>query len=356
MNFFKKWIYLLALLPLLAGCVKKKETEKKADFETLMGSQDPAWQYVQTPEDFENLNFFKTVYEKNIPFLEMKSTMFRVPKVIHFIWIGPKAFPRESIENVRSWIAKHPDWTFKFWTDRDRPLPHKQMQMARIQDLQFIKLLDCYKKSDNYGEKSDILRYEILYQEGGIYVDHDVKCIQSFEPLNKGFDFFCGMELPYKTCLSSSVLPTNNVIGSRPGHSILKRCMDWLSDNWDRIDNEYPGKDRDSVINRVAHRTFLVLGETFKLLANKEGNRDIALPTVYFNAKEDKQALFSRHLYNGTWFENESEFEKIVRERLVKITKKTNKILLFFAVFSLLNILGFTLLIIKYRKRTRSAA
>jgi hypothetical protein len=110
------------------------------------------------------------------------------------------------------------------------------------------------------------------------------------------------------------------------------------------------------VINRVTHRTFLVLGESFKLLANKEGNRDIALPTYYFNAKDDKQAIFSRHLYQGTWFENETEFEKLVRERLIKITKKTNKILLFFGVFSLLNIVGFTLLFVKYRKKTRAAA
>ena len=87
--------------------------------------------------------------------------MFRVSKVIHFIWVGPKPFPRDSVENVRSWIAKHPDWTFKFWTDRDRPLPHKQMQLVRIQDHQFIKLYDCYKKSDNYGE-IDVLRYEIF--------------------------------------------------------------------------------------------------------------------------------------------------------------------------------------------------
>lgn len=356
MKFLKKWISLLVLLPLLVGCAKKKEQKEKADFETLMGREYPAWQYVQTSEDFDNLHFFKMVYEKNIPFLNAKSTMLHIPKVVHFIWIGPKPFPRDSVENIRTWIAKHPDWTFKFWTDRDRPLPHKQMQMCRIQDLQFIKLYDCYKKSDNYGEKSDLLRMEILYQEGGIYADHDVKCFQSFEPLNKAYDFYCGMELPYKTSLSSSVLPTNNILGSRPGHPILKWGMDWLTENWDRIGNEYPGTDRDSVINRVTHRTFVIIGDAFKLLANKEGNRDIALPTYYFNAPDEKLAIFSRHLYQGKWFENETEFEKIVRERLIKITKKTNKILLFFGIFSLLNTVGFALLFMKYHKKNRSVA
>jgi hypothetical protein len=351
----KKWLILL-LLPFLLGCSKKEDKGTKTDFETLMGCDFPAWKHVQTPEDFENLKFFKTVYEKNIPLLQMKSSMLHVPKVLHFIWIGPRPFPRESVENVRSWVAKHPDWTIKFWTDRDRPVPHKQMQVVRIQDFTFLHLYDCYKKSENYAEKSDLLRYEILYQEGGIYIDHDVKCFQSFEPLCRTYDFYCGMEMPYATALSSTVLPTNNLLGSRPGHPILKRSMEWLEREWDRIENEYPGKDRDSVINRVSHRTFLVIGETFKALANKEGNRDIALPTFYFNAPDDKHALFCRHLYKGTWFENESEFEKTVRERLMKISKKTNKILLVFGVFSFVNVVGLTLLYMNYRKTSRRVA
>ena len=200
-----KWIYICSLFLFLCGCQQKEDKISRSDFETLMGCGLPAWRYVQTAEDFENLQFFKVAYEKNIPFLGIKSAMLRVPKVIHFIWIGPKPFPRESIENVRTWIAKHPGWTIKFWTDRDRPLPHKDMELVRIQDFHFSQLFECYNKSDNYAEKSDLLRYEILYQEGGIYVDHDVKCLQSFEPLSRAFDFYCGMEMPYQTSLSSSV-------------------------------------------------------------------------------------------------------------------------------------------------------
>lgn len=352
----RNWFLLLAVTLFFFGCSKKEDPNKTAvDFETLMGKNFPAWQCVQTPEDFENLSFFKKIYETNIGRLSVKSQMAHIPKVIHFVWIGPKPFPRESIDNVRSWIARHPDWTFKFWTDRERPLPHPKMHKALIQDLKFSKLYECYKKSDNYGEKSDLLRYEILNLEGGIYVDHDVKCIKSFEPLNQAYDLYCGMEMPYKTALSSSVLPTNNIVGARPGHPIIKQCMDWLSANWDRIEDEYPGKDRDSVITRVSHRTFFAFADAVRTLANKEGNYDIALPTFYFNSPDDEHAIFSRHLYNGTWFENESAFEKIVRDRLMKISKKTNKVLLFFGVMSLINVMGFALLFIKYRKVVRNA-
>lgn len=347
----KKLIMIFAAFSLLLSCSKKEDKKKtSADFETLMGKEFPAWQFVQTPEDFENMQLFKSIYEKNIPFLQVKSYISRIPKIIHYVWIGPKPFPRESIENVRSWIARHPDWKFKFWSDRDRPLPHPKMEIALIQDLKFLKLSDCYKKSDNYGEKSDVLRYEILYQEGGVYVDHDVKCFKSFEPLNMAYDFYCGMEMPYKTSLSTCVLPTNNIMASKSGHPIIQRTMDWLSENWDKIENDYPGKDRDSVINRVAHRTFLAFGESVRVLADKEGSRDMVFPTFYFNAPSDNLALYSRHLYEGKWFENETAFEKLVRERLVKISKKTNKILLFFGAMTLINVVGFALLFMKYRR------
>lgn len=354
-------IYVLGLVAFLVwGCKKREAQEqKKPDFETLMGKGFPAWENVQTREDFANLEFFKTLYENNIPLLEAsraKTTIPHIPKVVHFIWIGPKLFPRESVANVRSWIAKHPDWKFKFWTDRDRVLPHPGMQKCFVKDLQFLKLYNCYKKSDNYGEMSDLLRYEILYQEGGVYVDHDVKCIQSFDPLNKAYDLFVGMEMPCKTSLSSSVYPTNNIVGARAGHPVLKRCLDWLADNWDRIEKEYPGRDKDSVINRVSHRTFVVLGDSMKLFANKEGNRDIALPTFYFNAPEEKLAIFSRHLYQGTWFENESLFEKTVRERLIKISKKTNKVLLLFGLMTGVNIASFAFLFFKYVKGQKKRA
>src|SRR6185437_13946808 len=89
------------------GCSKRTEKNQvTADFETLMGKNYPAWQFVQTAEDFENLAFFKTLYEKNLARLNVKprslhSSMVPIPKVIHFIWIGPKPFPLESVDNVR---------------------------------------------------------------------------------------------------------------------------------------------------------------------------------------------------------------------------------------------------------------
>lgn len=41
----------------------------------------------------------------------------------------------------------------------------------------------AFDAAKNYGEKSDILRYEILFVYGGVYADVDVECLQPFDAL-----------------------------------------------------------------------------------------------------------------------------------------------------------------------------
>jgi hypothetical protein len=337
---------------LLGACQKKNEVQRPSsdDFESLTGKNLPTWEYVQTREDFEHLHFFKRMYDLKKGLITTTDEMTHIPKTVHFIWIGPRPFPRESVENVRTWIAKHPDWTFNFWTDRQRPLPYPGMKLRMVQEIEFLKLRDCFAKSDNYGEKSDLLRYEVLYREGGIYVDHDVKCFKAFDPLNKAYDFYCGIDMPYTSSLPSCIHSTNNLIGVKPGHPILMRCMEMLAEEWDRIGQDYPGADRDAMLNRVLHRTFWLFSEAIKQAGNQGKNRDIVFPAYYFDAPSEELAIFARHQYAGVWHENESAFEKMVRQRLMLLSKKSNKMMLFFGVMSGLNLIGSIVLFFSFKR------
>ncbi len=347
------WILILLFSLSCGACQKKNEIQRPSadDFESLTGKNLPTWKYIQTKEDFEHLHLFTRMYELKKGLIDAAEDVSRVPKIVHFVWIGPRPFPRESVENVRTWMAKHPEWTFNFWTDRERPLPSPGMKLRLIKDLPFLKLRDCFAKSDNCGEKSDLLRCEILYQEGGIYVDHDVKCFKAFDPLNKAYDFYCGIDMPYTSSLPSCIFTTNNLIGVRPEHPILLRCMEMLAEKWEQIEQDYPGSDRDAMLNRVLHRTFWLFGEAVKQVANQDGNRDIVFPAYYFDAPKDELAIFARHQYAGAWHESESAFEKMVRQRLMLLSKKSNKILLFFGIMSVVNLLGLILLFFSFKRQ-----
>lgn len=345
----KKALLFISLIFLSFSCDKVQQQKRTEDFNTLMGANKSVWKFVETHEDYQNLEIYKNLWEKNLSSQVVKDAEYRIPKVIHFIWIGPNPFPKDSLEYVRSWIDHHPDWTYKFWTDRRRPLPHKKMELHLLSNFEFMTLKDCYQESDNYAEKSDLLRYEILYQEGGLYVDHDVECFSTFAPFHQKYDLYCGLETPHEALLSSSISVCNNVIGVKKGHPVLLDAIHKVKERWAEMGAAYPGDDKESTIYRVAQRSFASFDDAVREKSGKEGNIDIVFPAAYFNRIDDDLALYAHHYYASTWFEDETKFEKNVRRRLVSISRKNNQILLFNAVILTANLALFSGLFFQYR-------
>ena len=337
---------------LLISCQKKHSVQLPSgdDFASLTGKGTSRWHYVQTKEDLAHLALFSQIYEQKKALLTTPRNSYQIPRVLHFIWLGPLPFPRASVENVRMWMAKHPDWKVYFWSDRERPVPYPGMQRRFVKDFSFMKLKEYYDASDNFGEKSDLLRYEILYQEGGIYVDHDVECFKAFDGLSQAYTFYCGIDMPYTSCLPSCIFPTNNLIGIAPGHPILKKCIALIAESWDKLTEDYPGSDSDALLNRTLHRTFRPFGEAIKMCHNQQGNQDIIFPAYYFDAPCQELALYARHTYAGVWQNNQTPFEKSTKERLMYLSKKSNKILLALGVLSGFNALLAIALFTRRRK------
>jgi mannosyltransferase OCH1-like enzyme len=350
----RSFFIFMAMLFLCFSCNSKKSIIIADDFESLSGKHTPSWRYVKTKEDFEYLHLFSHIYEQRRLLLKDPGTSYRIPKIIHFIWLGSKPFPKSSVENVRMWMAKHPDWEINFWTDRNRPLPCPGMKQRLINSLSFTQLRDYFIISDNYGEQSDLLRYEILFQEGGIYVDHDVKCFKEFDMLNRSYDFYCGIDMPFKSSLPSCISPNNNLIGAKQNHPILKQCMNLVSNNWNVLQEQYPGTCPDSTLNRILHRTFWLFGEAVKQKNNQDKNQDIVFPAYYFDAPKDELAFYARHQYAGSWHEKESVFEKMVRKNLVVICKKITQMHLYLEILAGINIFGFIGLFLYMRRFLRT--
>ncbi len=304
-----------------------------------MGNKTAHWNYVKQEEDFTFLAACKEVYEKNYSELAEANKSFKIPKVVHFIWLGPRPFPPESVENVRTWMAHHPDWTFKFWTDRDRQVPCRGMQKCYVKDFPFSRLERAFVQSQNYGEKSDVLRYEILNHEGGVYVDHDANCLRSFQGLHSSYDFFCGLETPHEPFVGRTVTCGNGVIGSRANHPAVKRIIELIAQRWDQLGKKYQGRDSYSRTEVVMQRTYIALTNALKEGAlNKEGNVDIVLPAAYFFSKSGLPSLYSKHFYATAWSDQKvkkSDFEKGTQKKLDKIAQKSKRIY-FLTIFLLL--------------------
>ena len=92
---------------------------------------------------------------------------FKIPKIIHIMWIGTNEPPTECIN---SWWEMHPDWEHMYWDD-------EKVANFAFKNQQSIDL--CKYMSG----KVNIMRYEILRHFGGIFIDADSLCLK---PLDDG--------------------------------------------------------------------------------------------------------------------------------------------------------------------------
>lgn len=311
-----RWLLLLFFLTGLT-----LSTEGSLSYRKLMGEGTPHWQHLRDPKDWSLLEKMELLYEKNQNATSLE-TPFKIPPIFHLIWLGPRPFPATSVENLRSWIAKHPGWRFQFWSDRPRELPCEGLHLQLVQNFQFSILGKAFEKSENWAEKSDLLRYEILGQQGGLYIDHDTFCLKSFESLLRGFDFFCCLEVPHETFVNRNLTCWNGLIGSCPGHPTLKKTMELIQLRWDAIEQRWKSRDAYSQTEIVMQRTYIAFTDALEETLDLLGNTDIVFPAAYFFAKSGIPSLYSEHLCNTTWDtykERRSSLEKWTEKALKKI-------------------------------------
>ncbi len=181
----------------------------------------------------------------------------RIPKIIHQIWLGNDPLPKQEKIYGKTWQKYNPDWEYKLWTDKDI-------------DEFVLENKALYDATTNYGEKSDIARYEILYRIGGLYVDTDFECLQSFDIFHHCCDFYTGCA--YADVKDPSFL-YNGLIGSIPGHPILKACIEQLHQK------TVTKEDANTIFKRTGPAFF---SQNFQREFRKVSGITIAFPVTYF--------------------------------------------------------------------------
>lgn len=126
-----------------------------------------------------------------------------IPRIFHQIWLGPDPFPKEYERYQRSWLSRHPGWELRLWAEDELPGD--------------LERKEAYERLRQPAERSDVLRLELLHRHGGVYLDADLECLRSIEPLLDGVRFFCAYNDPGRV--------NNAIIGSVPGHPLLESAI-----------------------------------------------------------------------------------------------------------------------------------
>ena len=93
-----------------------------------------------------------------------------IPKIIHYCWFGGNPLPKSARKCIDSWKRFFPDYEIKEWNEDNF-------------DVNAIPYTKEAYESKKYAFVSDYARFKILYENGGIYFDTDVKVIKPFDEI-----------------------------------------------------------------------------------------------------------------------------------------------------------------------------
>lgn len=189
-----------------------------------------------------------------IRYNEEKSTTQKIPKKIHQIWIGE--IPETIIELSNQIKTINSDWEYKLWTMddlKDYPMRNKN-------------LFDCLQ---NPGSKSDVARYEIIYNEGGIYLDTDFKVITKFDSIIN-CDFFTGVGH------SKEPMVFNGLFGSTPKNIFLESLLTSLKNQ----EFDCNTNDKESIMNFSG--PYFFSNQFFSFIKQNPSSDFVVFPTPYF--------------------------------------------------------------------------
>ena len=156
----------------------------------------------------------------------------KIPKIIHQLWIGKNPAPTNL---MKTWKDKHEKEGFEYilWNQRE--------MKKRNFSSKFTKKIN---KMPEFNGKADILRWEILYEYGGVFVDADSFCIEPVTDLLEKYSAFFGYENEqvrgkgwapkevYGDTLSHShPLIATGTMGFPKHHKLPKMAIDWIKNN-----------------------------------------------------------------------------------------------------------------------------
>jgi hypothetical protein len=219
-----------------------------------------------------------------------------VPKIFHRIWLGNTPMPLEFVRYGETWEDNHPCWEMKLWTDENLP-----------------KLIneDYLKLCKNYSEMSDLIRYELLYKYGGVYIDTDFESLKPIDNLIEDLDIFASTENNTHIC--------GGFFGAQPKHPLLKEIINKIPQALEENKNE---------------TSDLKIGPTFITEVLKYSNIKVLDKEFFYpylpgqtsikNKLSENKIAYAAHHWAASWLEKDIKKspKKVTRKKTVRKHKQ----------------------------------
>uniref|UniRef100_A0A6C0CMI8 Glycosyltransferase 2-like domain-containing protein n=1 Tax=viral metagenome TaxID=1070528 RepID=A0A6C0CMI8_9ZZZZ len=149
-------------------------------------------------------------------YVELPGARKIIPRLIHFVWIGNKPLPGFVKECIQQAKNLHPDYEIRVWGN---------------DDIDSLRCKHQLNQFEEYAQKADIIRYEILEHYGGIDLDTDMYCLKNLDDIigicEKMFAGMCSSTKHLLVTCNENYSRTScsrGFIATTPRNPILKRA------------------------------------------------------------------------------------------------------------------------------------
>jgi hypothetical protein len=176
---------------------------------------------LRIPNVAEDLQFFTNC---NLPQLYIRSPATEIPKIIHLLYFGETEFHNFHDRCVRSMLFHMRDYRVVIYNNVE-PSDNAFWNKLKTHPRVTIEHIDVPTHFDGYElghfqYKADVVRLEVLYKHGGVYLDLDMLIVRDFsEVFNTGKDLYLSREGDNPGLI-------NAFIAAKPKNEFLKIWLD----------------------------------------------------------------------------------------------------------------------------------
>ena len=141
-----------------------------------------------------------------------------IPKIFHRTWVN-KTIPAEWAAHYEECKNLYKDWQTMFWTDK------KSRQFISDYYSSFLPVYDSYEYPI---QRADAIRYFVLYHYGGVYIDLDIGCTDTFtrdSATSLAFSLDDILKFPALIPKTEPIGYSNDFMASRPRHPFFKALI-----------------------------------------------------------------------------------------------------------------------------------
>ena len=188
-----------------------------------------------------------------------------IPHIIHQTW-DTHDVPSMFIPWIKSVVEKHPNWTYLFWTEQDILCYFKQRH---------VDFLELYNSYGPMIFKTDVMRYFLMYDYGGFYLDLDIECLKALDP----WSHYAPCVLTHETYEHSFLVKKQRdvevnvmttVLASRPQHPYFKLLQQSLLEYHAQFPTDVLRATGPLFMNDILQRYFANRNDT-------DGDNDVAV-------------------------------------------------------------------------------